>query len=230
MLKYIGKYGFEFLSIFVAVVSAFALNSWKEGRNDLQTEQKILLEIRNGLRKDTLDIRGNIEGHKQGIESIRFFRKCITLDNLDSIKQDSLSMYYFGLTRDFIAVLNTSGFEALKSKGLEIISDDSLRAKIIDLYEFDYKILKEMEEDYDEMNFHANYFPTLNAILVQYLVFDNNGNLVGLNTKAKISESDRKIVQSLFLKMQLNRMYMIFYYNGVLDKIRKLDRLIKGEG
>ncbi len=230
MLKYIGKYGFEFLSIFVAVVSAFALNSWKEGRNDFQAEQKILLEIRNGLRKDTLDIRGNIEGHKQGIESIRFFRRCITLDNLDSIKQDSLSMYYLGLTRDFIAVLNTSGFEALKSKGLEIISDDSLRAKIIDLYEFDYKILKEMEEDYDEMNFHANYFPTLNAILVQYLVFDNKGNLVGLNTKPKISESDRKIVQSLFLKMQLNRMYMIYYYNGVLDKIRKLDRLIKGEG
>jgi hypothetical protein len=230
MLKYIGKYGFEFLSIFVAVVSAFALNSWKEGRNDFQAEQKILLEIRNGLRKDTLDIRGNIEGHKQGIESIRFFRRCITLDNLDSIKQDSLSMYYLGLTRDFIAVLNTSGFEALKSKGLEIISDDSLRAKIIDLYEFDYKILKEMEEDYDEMNFHANYFPTLNPILVQYLVFDNKGNLVGLNTKAKISESDRKIVQSLFLKMQLNRMYMIYYYNGVLDKIRKLDSLIKGEG
>ncbi|WP_417612232.1 hypothetical protein [Owenweeksia hongkongensis] len=46
------KNGFEFLSIFIAVVSAFALNNWNENRRDAHSENKILMEIYNGLEKD----------------------------------------------------------------------------------------------------------------------------------------------------------------------------------
>ena len=43
------EYGFEFLSIFIAVLAAFALNNWNENRRDKHTEHKILTEISNGL-------------------------------------------------------------------------------------------------------------------------------------------------------------------------------------
>jgi hypothetical protein len=42
------QYGFEFLSIFIAVIAAFALNSWGDERRDRLAEQKILLEIHRG--------------------------------------------------------------------------------------------------------------------------------------------------------------------------------------
>lgn len=43
------KIGFEFLSIFIAVTSAFALNNWNENRRDDNAANKILAEISNGL-------------------------------------------------------------------------------------------------------------------------------------------------------------------------------------
>ena len=56
------KYSFEFLSIFVALISAFALNNWNDNRKDSLAESKILLEILNGLEKDKKDIELNVKG------------------------------------------------------------------------------------------------------------------------------------------------------------------------
>lgn len=64
-----GRYTFEFLSIFVAVVSAFALNNWNDNRRDEYAAEKILLEIQHGLDKDLEDININIFGHQTGINS-----------------------------------------------------------------------------------------------------------------------------------------------------------------
>ena len=51
------KYGFEFLSIFVAVVLAFSLDNWNQNRREAHLENKILTEIANGLEKDIEDLR-----------------------------------------------------------------------------------------------------------------------------------------------------------------------------
>ena len=50
------KYGFEFLSIFIAVTSAFALNNWNDNRQNQISEEKILKEIKNGIELDTLKL------------------------------------------------------------------------------------------------------------------------------------------------------------------------------
>jgi hypothetical protein len=79
---------------------------------------------------------------------VNFWRKVFTNEatNLDSVRQ-----YYFLLTRDFVSIQSTSGYETLKSKGLELIKNDSLRTKIISLYEYDYKTLTQVEEEYNEL-------------------------------------------------------------------------------
>jgi hypothetical protein len=71
----IKKFGFEFLSIFIGVFAAFALDSWNETRKDKYVEVKILSEINNGLKQDIQDIELNVLGHKQGIEATTFFQK-----------------------------------------------------------------------------------------------------------------------------------------------------------
>lgn len=73
-LKNWKKYTLEFLSIFIAVISAFALNNWNDNRKDRESEQKFLIEISNGLTKDLEDVKSNKYGHEIGIKSVDFFK------------------------------------------------------------------------------------------------------------------------------------------------------------
>lgn len=212
-------YGFEFISIFIAVISAFALSNWNEARRDKNTENKILTEIYHGLEKDLEDIKVNMFGHEIGNDAVVYFKNLIANK---PVSQDSFKIYYFTLTRDFISIQNTSGYETLKSKGLEIIKDDSLRTKIISLYEYDYNILRKLEEDYFEMQFYENYFQEINRSIAKNLKFDENKNMIGINTPLKISKDEEKIVLTYLYKIQTNRNFILSLYSEVKGKVEKL--------
>jgi hypothetical protein len=220
------KYALEFFSIFVAVISAFALNNWNDQRKENRAEQKILLEIRNGLEKDVEDMQVNIMGHKAGIQSCKLWRDII-LDK--PVSQDSIQLKYIQLTRDFTSLQNISGYETLKSRGFELLDNDSLRTELISLYEYDYSTLRELEENYEEMQFQKNYFKEINALISAYFLYDERGNLIGIDTPMNLSEKDQKFLMSYLMKIQINRNFILFYYQGVEDKVRKLKERIEKE-
>lgn len=213
------KYAFEFLSIFIAVISAFALNNWNDNRKDNKAEEKILVEIRNGLKKDIEDLQINVEGHKQGIRACQFWRSVI---DDESIRQDSLQLKYIQLTRDFTSLQNISGYQTLKSRGLELVDNDSLRSDLISLYEYDYYTLRELEEEYEEMQFQKNYFKEINKYIAPYFQYDEKGNIVKIETPLALDESDKKILKSYLLKIELNRKFILFFYQGVEKKVKDL--------
>lgn len=213
------KYGIEFLSIFIAVTSAFALENWNENRRDSNAESKIITEIHNGLKKDLDDIRINMAGHKDGINACAFWRD-IAEDRVSS--PDSMLMHYLNLTRDFISIQNVSGYETLKSRGLELLKDDSLRSSIIALYEYDYNILRKFEEEYYEMQFQENYFKEINAYLAPNFTFDEKGNIVGIDLPLNLPASEKKILLSYLWKIQANRNFILYFYADVENKINQL--------
>ncbi|WP_221391531.1 DUF6090 family protein [Dyadobacter sp. NIV53] len=217
------KYAFEFLTIFIGIFAAFALDNWKENRKDQQTEIKILTEISNGLVKDLDDININEMGHKQGLEATKFFRNLITTPQ---IKTSSPAFLYFNLFRDFVSVQNTSGYETLKSKGLEIIENDSLRSNIISLYEYDYNALRKLEENYSEIQFQESYFNEFNRSLAPNFTFDKKGDINGINSPIKIPENEKKILMVDLWKIEKNRRFMLQYYSVVKVKIKKLQEEI----
>lgn len=220
------KYGFEFLSIFIAVLSAFALNNWNDNRRDNNAESKILIEIANGLEKDIEDIRINKGGHEEGIKSCKFWRSVVTNEE---VNLDTMIQYFFNLTRDYISIQNISGYESLKSKGLELLNNDSLRLAIISLYEYDYSILRKFEEEYYEMQFQQNYFEDFNNVLAPNFSYDEKGNMIGINTPLKISEDERNILLSYLWKIQVNRQFIIQSYNDVEHKVTQVRQMIKDE-
>jgi hypothetical protein len=213
------KHGFEFLSIFIAVVSAFALNNWNDNRKDAHTENKILTEISNGLEKDLDDIKLNVGGHKSGIEACNYFRRVFVGK---SFATDSLMFHYFKLTRDFVSIQNTAGYETLKSKGLEVVNNDSLRLKIISLYEYDYNTLRKLEEEYAEMQFQENYFKEINDELAPNFKIDSNGNIIGVEMPIQIQEDKRNKLLIYLWKIQSNRVFILQYYAEIERKINEV--------
>ena len=210
----------------MAVISAFALNNWNDNRKDRKAESKILLEIRNGLEKDDLDIRTNMMGHQQGMKSCKFWRQVISneMPNLDTLQH-----YYFILVRDFVSIQNSSGYETLKSKGFELIANDSLRMDIISLYEFDYQILRKLEEDYHEQQFQENYYYEINKFIAPHFQYDSNGDIIGMQLPIDLEETDRKILLSYLWKIEFNRKFIMELYQDVLVKIEALKNKIEME-
>ncbi len=218
------KHTLEFISIFVAVISAFALENWNEARKNKIVEERILTEIYYGLEKDLEDINGNAGGHENGNRAVAYF---IDLIAGEPVSEDSVVFKFFVLTRDFISIQNTSGYETLKSKGLEIIRNDSLRTNIISLYEYNYNSLRKLEEEYFEMQFQANYFEEINQIISKSLKIDENKNIVGINTPLNISENEEKLLLMYLFKIRANRNFILREYAGVKEKVKKLMNEIK---
>lgn len=220
------KLGFEFLSLFIAVTSAFALNNWNENRKESEAANKILAEISNGLNKDLEDVRINKRGNKAGIYACEFWRDIV---EGDEVNLDSLAQHYHYLTRDYISIQNTSGYETLKSRGLELIHNDSLRFKIISLYEFDYNILRKLEEEYKEMQYLENYFDEINNKIAPNFKFDEKGAPVDIKLPLKMSKDEKNILLSYLWKMKFNRNFVLEFYDQVEESILKLKEEIEEE-
>lgn len=217
----IKKFGLEFITIFIGVFAAFALNNWNDNRKNNHTELKILSEIENGLKQDINDIDINIDGHKQGLLAVKFFNKLILNKPTN---RDSLTYYYFILLRDFISVQNISGYETLKSKGLEIIENDSLRTEILSLYENDYNSLRKLEENYAELQFFEHYHQDFNQIISPNLLIDKSGQFIGINDPLKITDKERNMLLIDLRKIANNRNFMLTNYDQVKNKIIKLQK------
>lgn len=220
------KFGFEFLTIFIGIFAAFALDKWNDNRKDNNTEIKILTEINKGLQQDIKDINLNAEGHKAGLVATNFFGKLVFSQQPNS---DSLTYHYFNLLRGFISVQNISGYETLKSKGLEIIGNDSLRTQILSLYENDYNSLRKLEENYSELQFFKNYHQDFSNIIASNFLIDKNGKLSGINNPLKLTEKEKKILVINLWNIANNRTFMLNNYAEVKTKIVNLQKHIESE-
>ena len=142
---------------------------------------------------------------------------------------DTLTQFYFSFTRDYVSIQNTSGYETLKSRGFEIIENDDLRAKILSLYEFQYQVLRKLEEEYAELQFHNSYFLEFNEVIAPHFVFDATGNIQGMDLPLNLSESKKKTLLSYLWKIKTNREFIMHIYDRVKGKITALEKEIKAE-
>lgn len=220
------KYFSEFLLIFISVILAFAFTEWSNSKNEKLSQRTILTEIKNGLQSDVKDLQANVDSHKFSLRGVKVFRNW-TLEK--SIPQDSIALYYYGLFRNYTPIINKTGYESLKSSGLKTISNDSLRFKIITLYDFHYKIIEKLEDTHPEMQDFTNYFKPTNDIIHSNLSFDEKGNVIGIQPSTNISENDKKALLSYFWRMEINKKFKMMRYNEIIKKLKELQKNIDEE-
>ncbi|MBG6133694.1 hypothetical protein IWQ47_005166 [Aquimarina sp. EL_43] len=220
------KYAFEFLSIFIAVIAAFALNNWNDNRNNRHSEQKILTEIKNSIKIDIKDFNNNIYGNKMSLKADSIFRELI---NGKKVSQDSIGIYYTILFRDYIPIINKSAYESLKANNLKIISTDSLRLQIISLYDYYYSIIEKLEYDVPEMKSYKNYFPRINTIIYPFMEFNKNGELISINNLNELDTNQKKEILSYLWRIRNNRKFKLGRYDLIIQVIEKVEKNITEE-
>tara|TARA_B110001450_G_scaffold247829_1_gene263336 strand:+ start:255 stop:950 length:696 start_codon:yes stop_codon:yes gene_type:complete len=219
------KYIFEFLSIFIAVISAFALTNWNNNLNSRHSEQKILTEIKNGIGIDKQDFGGNIIGHNLSLRANNVFRELL---KGKEVPQDSIGIFYTSLFRDYTPVINRSGYESLKETGLKTLTNDSLRFQIISLYDYYYEIIDILDR-VNEMQSFENYFASVNKLLHPYMEFDKNGNLIKITNPKELNEIQRKEILSYLWRLESNRIYKLGKYKSIIQIMEKVKSNIESE-
>jgi len=206
----------EILLVVIGILIALSIDNWNDKKKENQVASRILMEISNGLNQDIMDIESNMNGHINGIRACIYWGKVI---NHEEVDPDSISIYYSSLTRDFISVQNTSGYQSLKSKGLEFINNDSLRIAIISLYEQNYDIIRKLEEEYDAMQFHKNYYKEFNAMISPYLIFDQG--IIGLKFPVNLNDKDKNKLMMYLASIQSNRKFVLRQYSNTQIRIKQ---------
>lgn len=183
----------------------------------------MLIEIQNGITKDLEDFSANIYGNKLSLRAVAVMR-----DWLDQkpIPNDSVSLYYSILFRNYAPIINKSGYESLKATNLKIITSDSLRSEIITLYDYHYKIMETLENDAEEMQEFKNFYKPINNLLHPYMEFNEKGNFVKLTPATTITKNQKKEILSYLWQIEFHRKFKLLRYDGVTKAIKKLDKNI----
>lgn len=137
--------------ITIGIVLAYQLNAMREVDKTKDSERKVLSEIRSNLELDLLDLQGNIDAHERAL---------LLIDSIKNWKgdyQDYIGDMFFQIFRDYLFLPQTSAFETLKSKGIDLITNDTIRIKTQRVYDFYYTILIKYESEYSANQLFDDY-------------------------------------------------------------------------
>ena len=137
-------YLFEILVVFLGIMAAFGLNSWWQGMQESNLEEKYLTGLESDIDKNITALTGLIEIAEDNYNAIQ---KIITMISKGDYKVDTIILYSVRMVYLFEFTQNSIIFETLKASGnFKIISDYELRNKIVEVYNHYSRI-----EKFDEM-------------------------------------------------------------------------------
>ncbi len=217
----------EILSIFIGITVAFSLDSWNKGRLERIDEIKMLRELHNGLLSTLEDMESNSRGHAS---SMRSGTQLVNFINGELTSTDSTAYYYTNALIDYTFTPNTGAYETLKSKGVQLISNDSIRLKIINLYDFTFKSMVRLEEGEEAFRFYRNYAPLLNQRISKMRPsYYTNKRLRRIDYPASYKKRQDHEFMLLTENMNYSRAVMRNFYEREKRNVLKLLEAIEAE-
>ena len=134
----------EIILVVIGILIALSINNWNENRKLHQEELNLLAEVKSNLEVTLKNFRNDTV---QNLRSIRLYKK-IEGYIIDDLPYDPTLDEAFGMMGNWWSPYPiTTGYTTLKTKGLDIVSNASLRSKIVNMYEFELSLLS---MDYDK--------------------------------------------------------------------------------
>jgi hypothetical protein len=213
----------EILLVVIGILIALQINDWSEEEKLKKYELKMLRELSNTLKKDQSYFSSLVERLDQkgkAVDKLLEFR-LTGQENLDSVGK------YFQVTRfETLFQYNSGPYGSIKSSGIEKISNDSIRAKMVDLYEF---LLPRTEKIMEKLDGSDAKEEELMESLTQRTLVIRNGN----QTIQRIIADPKVMYQADFLQFiqvhKSNTFVAKSRIQAILPSISALDTLIQQE-
>ncbi len=140
MRKYVWYALGEILLVMIGILLALQVNNWNEQNAERAYEIKMLTEVQQSLKSDLADKR-NIIVLFDNIE--RSINEILKMRENSDYPRDSVTTHLNRIAGAGLFFPYTDGaFEAIKTSGLDKISNDSVRNKLVQLYSYNFKALE----------------------------------------------------------------------------------------
>ena len=136
---------------------------------------------------------------------------------------DSLHKHFGNLIFTTRTLPNSSAFDNLKSKGIEIITNDSLRQELTKLYSFYYFNARDFETQNDHHFQHETFMPTVIKVIEIIEVWEN-GKPIDENLIVNNFEFQNALVINIKLRNEMLRTY-----KQLIQKVENCLKLINNE-
>ena len=173
----------EIILVVIGILIALSINNWNENKKIKSKEIKSLTELRKDLEQNLNDINANISA-LQGCKN----SNNVILNHIENklTYNDSLD-YHFSMLYPFISfTVNKTTYETLKQNGIDLISNDSLRSSMSDLYSNQFKAYETWENTYF-VNHYLDYIKPM--FISEFVSFE-------LGTSAHPKNYDQFILNS----------------------------------
>ena len=133
----------ESVLIFLGILLALQVDNWNQDRQDRNLEKVLLNELLVNLKSDLRDVEFNINYHSLFLNSNE-----IVLEYLEGSDpyHDSLDTHFGQLYGGTTFMENNSTYESLISIGIDLISNNTLRQMITNLYSVRYDYVLTVEQ------------------------------------------------------------------------------------
>lgn len=145
----------EILLVMIGILLALQVNNWNEGQKRKKLEHKMITQIQEEIGIMLSDLGNDLAVLNQGMESHMLIDDYLQQDLPYS---DSLCFAFYWLNRDEYLYPIKTGYEVLKTEGLDIIQNDSIRGLLQSCYEFIFPRISKQEAFYPDIEATLNPF------------------------------------------------------------------------
>tara|TARA_R110001606_G_scaffold388956_1_gene554639 strand:- start:755 stop:1468 length:714 start_codon:yes stop_codon:yes gene_type:complete len=212
----------EIVLVMVGILLALQVNNWNEKRKQDRYEREMLIDIYSSLKSDYNRCQNVLSTlNKQFIanDSIIKFMENKTGDIT------TINDYFNTTSISYQIDFQISAYESLKSKGLDIISNDSLRKSLINLYDYAYPRILNKFSNYN-IHLRNEWRPFMINNFQFKIESDNNGisrhpiDFDKLNSETKM-ENILILNRALIVNKKNNLRQLMNKLENILEFIRK---------
>lgn len=138
----------ELVLVVAGILIALSVDDWRAGRQKTKDEIVMLENFSNELKTDLDNFNITIAHNKNGAKSLDIIIN--VLEN-DLPYHDSLNKHFGTAMSTSFFTYGSSTFKTLNSVGIDLISAQGIRDKIIKNYEVNYKMFKATEQAYNDI-------------------------------------------------------------------------------
>ena len=138
----------EIVLVVIGILIALQINTWNENRKLKSEELNILENFKESLKSDSIYHAESKQLNDKAKLSMDYL---IEYMDKDLPYKDSLKYHFGNITIDWGLGYDFSTYEALKSKDLNLITNEDLRSELIDYYNYAENVVLGLSKRYSDI-------------------------------------------------------------------------------